>query len=77
MPLRMTRREGETWLDAARRYGEPWGLDDDIETYYHEFIRDGRSEELAAFDAVSEWDCLDLVDDDGSPMRTEIKLDDP
>jgi len=57
------RNEGESWLDAVKRIAGKYGMEEDCVAAYCECIEAGESEELAAWNALYEWDCLDYRDD--------------
>lgn len=63
MSLGLRRREGETWLEAARRMAQPYGLAADVERFYHRYLHEGMDESRAAWAACCEWDVLEYRDD--------------
>lgn len=67
--LVLTRKDNESWLQAALRYAEPWGLEGEVEDCYHNFLKEGYNEEVAAFEACYEWDILDFEDVDIQTVR--------
>jgi hypothetical protein len=52
MPL--YRDEDETWLEAAERHADNYGLKDDVETLYYEFIREGYDDVMAAVETLEQ-----------------------
>tara|TARA_B100001093_G_scaffold487573_1_gene523956 strand:+ start:342 stop:557 length:216 start_codon:yes stop_codon:yes gene_type:complete len=48
------RDEDETWLEAAERHASNYGLQDDVEAIYYEFIRDGYDDVFAAVEALEQ-----------------------
>lgn len=59
--LGISRNEGESWLDCALRYGRKFGLENEVQEQYDRYRALGDTEEEAAWGAVYEWDCCDLV----------------
>ena len=70
MGLRVTKRESETWKQAIIRYtrGSRYIAPSDVLNSYELFRREGQNEANAAYSALSEWDMLDSVDEDGDTM---------
>lgn len=60
MSLGIKRNPSETWLDCALRYAKPYGLEQEIRTAYEREIKDGATEDIAAWRACYEWDVCDL-----------------
>jgi hypothetical protein len=58
MPLVLRIKEGETPLQAAFRYAEPYGLEKEVEADYNKCIAAGDAPAIAAFNALWDWDCL-------------------
>tara|TARA_R100000908_G_scaffold64820_1_gene50166 strand:- start:453 stop:668 length:216 start_codon:yes stop_codon:yes gene_type:complete len=52
MPL--YRDEDETWLEAAERHADNYGLKDDVQAIYYEFIREGYDDVMAAVEALEQ-----------------------
>lgn len=46
------RDEDESWLQAAERHADNFGLMDEIESLYYEYIRDGLDDLQAAMEAL-------------------------
>lgn len=59
--LGIRRNDDESWLDAAKRAAEPYGLESVVKEYYEMYIEKGYSEADAALHACSEWDVVDLL----------------
>jgi hypothetical protein len=57
--LKITREEGESWLDCAMRYAKVFGLEEEVRRDYDEAIGRGLPEDEAAFEACYEWDVCD------------------
>jgi hypothetical protein len=71
MSLRMTVKEGETPKQAMLRYAAEYGgLEDEVEWEYQESLKQGLSEQAAAWAALYEWDLLDYVDE--APEAAEV-----
>lgn len=68
--LYISKASKETWLDAAKRWARPFGLEEEIQDSYHKLIKEGNSEEDAAFGACYEWDVAAF-----SPPLNEMKED--
>ena len=63
MSLGITKNDDESWRECAARYGRKYGLESEVLDVFDEARAAGESEADAAFIAVTEWDCADLVDD--------------
>lgn len=63
MPLRLSRKPGQTWREAAIAQGDLYGLGEEVAASYDAQVANGESEEWAAFGACSDWDVLEFVDD--------------
>lgn len=63
MKLALTRKGNETWLEAAVRYAKTEGLERDVIKWYYRYKDGGLTDEEAAYEALYEWDLLDLVDE--------------
>lgn len=59
----LTRLPGQSWRDAAIAQGQKFGLGNEVATMFDDLISNGTREDWAAFDACSEWDVLDLVEE--------------
>lgn len=60
MSFALKKYDGESWLDAALRLAEPYGLSWEIKNSYKENMTLRKmSEKEAAFEAAYEWDILD------------------
>lgn len=57
--LVISRNEGESWRDCAARYGERYGLKEEVLVEYDNAISAGAEESQAAWEACCEWDILD------------------
>lgn len=60
MRLVVRRLEGETWREAAIRYGRNWNLEDEVASAFDGFKELGFNDEDAAFEAVFEWDAFEV-----------------
>jgi hypothetical protein len=47
-----------TWLQAAQKAGEKWGLQDDITDAYIKYVREGYNADYAAHMACYDWDVV-------------------
>lgn len=63
MPLRVARKEGETWRECIERYAKPHGLETEVLSLYDRYVNSGDPEHQAAFDACYEWDICDFVEE--------------
>jgi hypothetical protein len=63
MSLVMEIEGDETPLQAALRYARSYGLEIEVQEFYDKFVAEGCAEEVAAFDALYEWDLLDFKND--------------
>ena len=61
MPLELTRKDGETWKEAALRLAKKYGLEVEVEATYDHNIKSNPDYD-AAFCACYEWDILDYVE---------------
>jgi hypothetical protein len=61
MPLVLKRNPEETWLEAARRAGEPFGLAQQVESNYWLHHGEGTAEPIAALRAVLDEDVAEFV----------------
>lgn len=76
MPIGLTKRDDETWLDAALRRAKLHGLEIEVEDHYNKRIACGVPEDDAAFEAIMEWDLAEfLPEDDGPPSVLTIQRD--
>lgn len=57
--LSLTRNEGETWREAAKRQATRFGLQDEVLEEFDMAVAAGEPEEQAAWGACLEWDVLD------------------
>jgi hypothetical protein len=48
------RDEDETWLEAAERHADNYGLATDVADVYYEFIREGYDDVMAAVEALEQ-----------------------
>jgi hypothetical protein len=65
MPL--YRDEDETWLEAAERHADNYGLKDDVADVYYEFIREGYDDVMAAVEALEKLKIpLDGLEDESA-----------
>ena len=72
MGLRMVIKDGETPRQAMLRYATEYGgLEDEVEWEYQEGLKQGLSEQDAAWAALLEWDLLDYVDEAQAPEAPE------
>jgi hypothetical protein len=62
MPLVVTRFNGETWLQAARRLAQPYGLESEVTQSFEAARKEGATEEDAALYAAIEWDVAAFED---------------
>lgn len=60
----LTRKPGETWRECVDRYARAQGLENECLEWYDDELRSGATEARAAWNALYEWDCLDLEDRD-------------
>lgn len=54
-----------TWLEAAKLAAQSWGLEQDVEDLYWQYIKEGLPEDEAAHNACYDWDVFipqDLLD---------------
>lgn len=58
MPLTLRRKRDETWLDAALRRADNYGLRSDIRVTYHKHKAAGATDAQAAWAALSDLDLL-------------------
>ena len=61
--LKITKLPSETWRQCALRYGKRHGLEHEVAEAYDKIAKDEYDDE-AAWEAVNEWDCCDLHDDE-------------
>jgi len=61
--LVMIKNQGETWREAVMRYATKYGLDDECLAVYESQVDGGVPEQEAAFNALAEWDCLEVGED--------------
>jgi len=61
--LGVTRLENESWRDCVIRYAKTQQLEQECVELYDALVKHD-PEEDAAFTALYEWDCLDLVEDE-------------
>ena len=68
----------ETPLQAALRYARAYSLEIEVQEFYDKFVAEGRAEEVAAFDALYEWDLLDFKNDgaEEAPCPVSVKIED-
>ena len=52
--------EESSWLEAVLRAAKPYGLEDEILWSYDKYIKEGDSDEDAAYGAASDWDVLEF-----------------
>lgn len=64
--LQITKTSGETWRDCVERIAGKCGLVSECLDLYDDAIKAGALEEEAAFEALYEWDCCELVPDNGT-----------
>lgn len=62
MGLGIRRQEDETWYDCAMRYAKKYDLESEVKDDYDQGIKDGDSEEEAAWGACYEWDILEVIE---------------
>lgn len=60
--LKITRNEGESWLQCALRYAKKYGVELEVQDAYNEHIASGSDEAEAAFDACYDWDICELAE---------------
>lgn len=61
MGLRVRRLEGETWREAVSRTADY--MRGECLAEFDAMVAAGQDEAQAAFDALYEWDCLELTDE--------------
>lgn len=61
MKLGLKRNDGESWRDCAVRYGKRYSMEKEVVGWYDQAIKDGDTEEEAAWSACCEWDVLDII----------------
>jgi len=59
MSLVLSKREDQTWRDAAIEQARRYGMERDVTEYFDRFIAAGDDEAEAAWSACYEWDVLD------------------
>ena len=59
--LQISRLDGETWLECARRLGRKYGLERELMEAFEKNLKAGDSEATAAFEACYKWDVCELV----------------
>lgn len=61
MGVGIRRKDGETWRECAERYGERYGLREEVLEHFDANVRAGDNEADAALHACMEWDVCDLM----------------
>lgn len=60
--LGFTRQSGETWKEAMIRQCDKFGgLHEEVTAEYEANLKDGLSEDQAAWHALCEWDLLEVI----------------
>jgi len=67
--LVIRRLDGETWKDVVARIAGAQGLAAECLEDFEAELADGRPQNEAAFNALSEWDCVPLEDVERSAAR--------
>lgn len=62
MALVVRKLEGETWKQAALRYGAKHGLADEVGRSFDDLLAQGETEQSAAWWACTGWDVADFED---------------
>ena len=65
--LVMEIREGETPLQAALRYAEPYGLGGEVGEAYEKYVSEGQDPVDSALDALLDWDLLAYAGEAATP----------
>jgi hypothetical protein len=62
MPFVVRRNDDESWEAACRRYAAAQGLETEVMEVYAQEIAAGVEENIACFNALYEWDCVDFYE---------------
>lgn len=74
MPLVVRRlSENESWRECVARYALKGGLLEECLDFFDDAVKNGEEENIAAFNALYEWDCTDYEDDDGNPIKVTVE----
>ena len=59
--LGIHRRDGETWRECVARVAGAQGLANECLEWFDDDVAKGEEEHRAAWSALSEWDCLEII----------------
>ena len=63
MALILRKEKSETWKEAVLRYARPYHLEEDVLETFTRLVKNGESEDQAAWGALYEWDLLEAANE--------------